>query len=408
MQIKEVRVPNFIGLYRIVEIKPDRTEVKTSNFRVRKRIKVSGKWTMLTRTFGDFNEAKVFAKSTPAAIPTLIGETPKNRIVFNDVLQRFLNHKQFDMKLTRGTVDGLKNRSAHLKFFDGMDMHEIRPRILDGWVNLLLDPAYLAKQKKSRINYRHEFSLLSTLFKFYRNYEDENFVNPILDRHRERLCAKSRANKAHQIRFLNPVQENAFLNSFSENELFHDLALFQLQTGTRIGEAAAMEFQNIDFVRNELVVCQHIDWPRKKGDNLILQKGTKGGPIRVIPLSPKCRELLLRRRNSVSSTLVFPNASLSWISYREIQVFYDRAFEKADLIHRGSHTLRHTFAVQFLEQTKDIYALQRILGHASLEETQTYAKYTNESVKRAFLLFRGGKTDESTPLVSQLVSRSEV
>jgi integrase len=344
MQIKEVRVPNFIGLYRIVEIKPDRTEVKTSNFRVRKRIKVSGKWTMLTRTFGDFNEAKVFAKSTPAAIPTLIGETPKNRIVFNDVLQRFLNHKQFDMKLTRGTVDGLKNRSAHLKFFDGMDMHEIRPRILDGWVNLLLDPAYLAKQKKSRINYRHEFSLLSTLFKFYRNYEDENFVNPILDRHRERLCAKSRANKAHQIRFLNPVQENAFLNSFSENELFHDLALFQLQTGTRIGEAAA----------------------------------------------------------------IFPNASLSWISYREIQVFYDRAFEKADLIHRGSHTLRHTFAVQFLEQTKDIYALQRILGHASLEETQTYAKYTNESVKRAFLLFRGGKTDESTPLVSQLVSRSEV
>jgi hypothetical protein len=57
--------------------------------------------------------------------------------------------------------------------------------------------------------------------------------------------------------------------------------------------------------------------------------------------------------------------------------------------------------------TKDIYALQRTLGHVSLEETQTYAKYTNESARNAFKLFKGGKIEDSNPLVSQLDSRKK-
>ncbi len=115
----------------------------------------------------------------------------------------------------------------------------------------------------------------------------------------------------------------------------------------------------------------------------------------------------VRRQAQAPSSIVFPNAEGAWLTYRAIQAAYDRAFAKAQLVHRGTHTLRHTFAVRFLEETKDIYALQRVLGHATLEETQRYAKYTLESVRRAFQLFKGGTSEaEDMPLVPQLVPRN--
>lgn len=118
---------------------------------------------------------------------------------------------------------------------------------------------------------------------------------------------------------------------------------------------------------------------------------------------------MLKRRQAEakSTTIVFPNTGGEWLTYRAIQAAYDRAFQNAKLVHRGTHTLRHTFAVRFLEETKDIYALQRVLGHATLDETQRYAKYTLESVRKAFQLFKGGGEEAlGSPLVPQLVPRN--
>ena len=45
------------------------------------------------------------------------------------------------------------------------------------------------------------------------------------------------------------------------------------------------------------------------------------------------------------------------------------------------HIARHTFATQFLSQTKDIKSLQYILGHKDIKLTQHYAKLIDEDVK---------------------------
>jgi len=41
----------------------------------------------------------------------------------------------------------------------------------------------------------------------------------------------------------------------------------------------------------------------------------------------------------------------------------------------SSHTLRHTFAVHYLNRGGTIFALQMLLGHAHLSTTMAYLKY---------------------------------
>ena len=49
------------------------------------------------------------------------------------------------------------------------------------------------------------------------------------------------------------------------------------------------------------------------------------------------------------------------------------------------HTLRHTAAVKFLRNGGNVFSLQRLLGHASLEMTRRYCELADTEVKRAHL-----------------------
>lgn len=401
MSKKERVVPKHPEIYQVIELSKDGKERLTNIFRVRKRIKVDGKWTSRVFTFQSLGEAKLFGKQ-PFQLEDLHQWRP---LAFEEAFQKFIYHKEFEERLAPGTIAGYQSRARHFKFFHGMRMSEINSRVIDVWVNLLLDPQYKSLQQGSRENYDHELVLLSCFLSHYREFFDETFVMPIMKRHRKRL-APSRKNNT-EIRYLSMSEEEAFLRRLQQWPTLRDIAIFQLHTGVRVGEAASLQIEDIEFNRGQVHIRSHLYWERFKGGKTFRLKGTKTGPDRTVPLTDECLEMLIRRRSLSVNEKVFGSdrSPGDWLTYRSIQGSYDQAFKKAGLPHRGTHTLRHTFAVRFLEQTKDIHALQRALGHTDLKTTMIYAKYTNDSVRGAFQLFRGGLSDNVTDLVPQLVPK---
>ncbi|MNH28158.1 Tyrosine recombinase XerD [compost metagenome] len=109
---------------------------------------------------------------------------------------------------------------------------------------------------------------------------------------------------------------------------------------------------------------------------------TKNGRSRVVPLSAEVEQFI----SGVDKGLLFPDAD-----YTQIRLAIKAAKPQ---IPKGQalHILRHTYATHFMINGGNIIALQRILGHASIQQTMTYAHFAPDYLQDAVALnpLRGG------------------
>ena len=100
-------------------------------------------------------------------------------------------------------------------------------------------------------------------------------------------------------------------------------------------------------------------------DQSVFIRGIKGSNDREIPLKPE----LFQRLNAFSETMT--QAQIFPICYERLQqiwYFYRPAPKKF-------HSLRHTFAIELYQKTKDLRLVQVALGHRNIQNTMVYADY---------------------------------
>jgi len=125
-----------------------------------------------------------------------------------------------------------------------------------------------------------------------------------------------------------------------------------LGTGLRWGELCRA--QATDVERGFLVVHQ-----------------TKSGKVRRVPLEA---ELLSEIRRRVGKLSPYATSSPGTFSRTVRRITGLKEFHV--------HQLRHEFACSWLEKGRSLAALQQVLGHASIETTQRYARMSDEAVMR--------------------------
>lgn len=228
---------------------------------------------------------------------------------------------------------------------------------------------YLKKEGLSTSSIRVIYLVLNKCLKMAlsKNYLT---VNPL-----ERVTipkVKRRRVRALSIKEQKKLEEAAF--SMREKGLPTILSLY---TGLRIGEIAALKWDDIDFYNNYLFVRNTFQRVTTVFGNsktsLILNSSKTDSSERIVPIGKKLKKLLLEHQENAHEMFVFSTNNHP-TEPRVLTNHFHQIREKADLNDIHFHQLRHTFATRCLEKKADISSVSALLGHASTQMTlDTYA-----------------------------------
>ncbi|MEO1771921.1 tyrosine-type recombinase/integrase [Candidatus Enterococcus ferrettii] len=156
--------------------------------------------------------------------------------------------------------------------------------------------------------------------------------------------------------------------------------ILAMETGMRIGEIAALTWDEVDFEQSMIYVNHTYQRVTdNQGTKLHLGSAKTEAAQRSVPMSGTVRDILLRLKIQASEeTFVFTTNGKP-CEPRLLTYHFHRIRKKARLEKVHFHQLRHTFATRCLEATADVLAVSRILGHSSTKMTlDTYGHSIQE------------------------------
>ncbi|OGO77639.1 MAG: hypothetical protein A2Y23_11845 [Clostridiales bacterium GWB2_37_7] len=137
------------------------------------------------------------------------------------------------------------------------------------------------------------------------------------------------------------------------------LCALMLDSGLRLGEAIGINIQDIDFSRGIIKVLG------------------KGNKERIVPLGVQTRKHIIKYitkyRGMHDTDKLLMSIEGIPLSQNAVKQIFVRLREKTNIEKLHPHLLRHTFATNYLINGGDIFSLQQILGHTSLDMVKRYS-----------------------------------
>jgi len=148
-----------------------------------------------------------------------------------------------------------------------------------------------------------------------------------------------------------------------------------IYTGLRLGELAGLRWSDISLEQRTIRVRRSYDRP------------TKGWKNRTVPILDPLLPVLRAWQDETPypEELVFPSLAGTMLKpdCRLADQVLKLCFHLSELEYVNFHGLRHTFASHWVRRGGDIFRLQRILGHASVQTTQeTYAHLAPDAFRQ--------------------------
>lgn len=142
------------------------------------------------------------------------------------------------------------------------------------------------------------------------------------------------------------------------------ILIFLVDTGIRASELCALRVADVAMENRAVTI-----------------RSGKGGKPRVVHFAQRCHQALWRYHVTRQPHLA-PGQPLFHTGPADLPEPFDRQVlgrllsrigERAG-VHCNPHRFRHTFAIEFLRNGGNLFALQDLLGHSSLEMVRRYAR----------------------------------
>ena len=138
------------------------------------------------------------------------------------------------------------------------------------------------------------------------------------------------------------------------------VVLLMLDSGLRLSEVLRLQYGKIHLESGYLIAHG------------------KGNKERYVPLGLHTRKYLIKYLAQLpkmsAEDIIVVKEQLIAAKSTTIRDLFDRLKQRSGISRLHPHLLRHSFATAYLRNGGDVYTLQAILGHTTLEMTKRYAQ----------------------------------
>ena len=145
-----------------------------------------------------------------------------------------------------------------------------------------------------------------------------------------------------------------------------------LATGNRASTVCSIKLGDINYRKREIVINK-----------------SKTNKALILPLSPALATVLTEyvrrwRAESGDNAFLFPNIGDEELTVNALKHSIAKYNRDRDVAITSVHALRHTFAKDCIRNTGDVFRLQKMLQHSTLEMTRRYVNMFSEDLKEGF------------------------
>ncbi len=159
--------------------------------------------------------------------------------------------------------------------------------------------------------------------------------------------------------------------------------------------------QNAHSLRNKFIISLLYSSGIRLSEFLQLNRGQicerrftvvgKGGKARLCFIDDRTEQLMneyLSKRIDNCAALVISHKNHERMTATNVQLLIKNSARRANIQKKVTpHTLRHSFATNFLQNNGNLRYCQEMLGHASIETTMKYSHVTNTELEKQYNKF---------------------
>ena len=145
-----------------------------------------------------------------------------------------------------------------------------------------------------------------------------------------------------------------------------------LATGNRAATICEVKIDHVNFAKKEIQLSH-----------------TKNKKAQYIPLSSSLETALkeyirMWRKEAPIDGWMFPNVGEEKLTTNALRLSFGRYCTNRGIEKSNIHGLRHNFAKGWLRNNGNMFVLQKILGHSTLDMTRRYVKLFSEDIKEDY------------------------